>query len=143
MKDTKTKHQFIELRAQGVSLRAVADELGIALQTAVRWGVKYKEQIESLKALELEDLREKYWLTEQARIERLGGQLLRIRDQLDERDFSDIETPKLLDMELKLDAALNKGDAKVVRKTPSDQNEAQHVSFADSPEYKKLRNELM
>jgi hypothetical protein len=60
---------------------------------------KFKEQIESLKALELEALQEKYWLTEKARIERLGGQLLRIKDQLDESDFSDIEAPKLLDME--------------------------------------------
>ena len=46
-------------------------------------------------------------------------------------------------MELKLDAALSKRDARVVHKTPGDQNEAPHVSFAKSPEYKQLRSELM
>jgi hypothetical protein len=143
MKDSKTQHRFIELRAQSVSLRAVADKLGIGLQTAGRWERKFKEQIESLNALELEALREKYWLTEKARIERLGGQLLRIRDQLDERDFLDVETPKLLDMELKLYTALSKGDATLVHKTRGHQNEAPHVSFADSPEYKKLRSKMM
>jgi transcriptional regulator with XRE-family HTH domain len=143
VKGIKTQHRYIEERAQGKSQRAVADELGIGLQTVVRWERKFKEQIESLKALELEALREKFLLTEKARIERLGGQLLRIRDQLDERDFLDVETPKLLDMELKLDAALSKGDARLAHKTPSDQTEAPGVSFAQSPEYKKLRSELM
>ena len=103
VKDSKKKHRFIELRAQDKSQRTVAAELGIGVQTAKRWDNKFKEQIESLNALELEALLEKYWLTEKARIERLGSQLVRVRDKLDERDFSDVETPKLLDMELKLD----------------------------------------
>jgi len=143
VKDSKTQHRFVERRAQGISLRAVADELRIGVQTAVRWERKFKEQIESLKVLELEALQEKYWLTEKARIERLGGQLLRIKDQLDESDFSDIEAPKLLDMELKLDATLSKGTSRLAHKTPGDQNEAPHVSFAESPEYKKFLSTLM
>lgn len=143
VKDSKKKHRFIELRAQDKSQRTVAAELGIGVQIAKRWDNKFKEQIESLNALELEALLEKYWLTEKARIERLGSQLVRVRDQLEERDFSDVETPKLLDMELKLEAALSKGDARLAHKTPSNQNESLHVSFADSPEYKKLRSKLM
>src|SRR5665811_471022 len=143
MKDAETKHRFVALRGEEKSLRTIARELGVGRETARRWDHKFKEQIEDRKVLELEELREEYLLTEKARIERLGGQLLRIKDQLEERDFSDVETPKLLDMELKLDAALSKGDARLAHKTPSNQNESLHVSFADSPEYKKLRSKLM
>jgi len=64
VKDSKKKHRFIELRAQDKSQRTVAAELGIGVQTAKRWDNKFKEQIESLNALELEALLEKYWLTE-------------------------------------------------------------------------------
>jgi hypothetical protein len=143
MRDTAKKSRFVELRAQGKSLRNAAEELGISLQTAVRWDHKLKEQIENLKAMELEALREKYWLTEQARIERLGDQLLRIREQLDKRDLSDIETPKLVDMELKLDAALSNGDARLAHKTPCEQKEAPQVSFVQSSEYENIRRSIM
>ena len=143
MKDIKTKHRFVELRGLGKSQRSVADELGIGLQTAVRWERELKEQIENQRAMELEQLQEEYWLTEHDRIKCFGGQLQQIRDQLNKRDLSDVETPKLLDMELKLDAALSKGEAKLAHKTPSEQNKAQPESFADSPEYKKLQQDLM
>jgi transposase len=56
MKDIETKHRFVELRAQGKSLRTVADELTVGLQTAVRWERELKEQIENLKAMELDAL---------------------------------------------------------------------------------------
>jgi len=52
MNDIKTKQRFFELRAQGKSLMTAANELGIGLQTAVRWGHKHKEQIENMKAVE-------------------------------------------------------------------------------------------
>ena len=144
MKDIETKHRFVELRGLGKSQRAVADELGIGLQTAVRWERDLKEQIENLRAIELEKLREDYWLTEQDRIKCFGGRLQQIRDQLNKRDLSDVETPKLLDMELKLDAALSKRRRRnLAHKTPSEQNKAPPVSFADSPEYKKLQRDLM
>ncbi|MGZ4929364.1 MAG: helix-turn-helix domain-containing protein [Halobacteriota archaeon] len=75
VKDSKTQHRFVERRAQGISLRAVADELRIGVQTAVRWERKFKEQVERLKVLELEALQEKYWLTEKAH-RTLGGPAL-------------------------------------------------------------------
>jgi len=143
MKDAETKHRFVAIRGEEKSLRTIARELGVGRETARRWDHKFKEQIEDRKVLELEELREEYLLTEKTRIERLGGQLLRIKDQLEERDFSDVETPKLLDMELKLDAALSKGDSRLEHKTPGDENEAPEVSFKNSPEYKKFLSKLM
>jgi transposase len=102
LKDTKTKHQFVELRAQGKSLRAVADELGIALQTAVRWERELKEQIENLKAMELDALLEQHRLTLQAQIERYGVELARVDEEIQKRDLAKVSTPKLYDIMMKL-----------------------------------------
>ena len=155
MKDIETKHRFVELRAQGKSLRTVASELAVGLQTVVRWERKYKEQIESLNAMELDALMERHRLTVQARIERFGSQLKRVTDELEKRDLSDVATPKLVYMALKLDAALSEGDnvleLKALRaelkqlkaKATSKPNEAQQESSVLPPECVAFRQVTM
>jgi len=80
MKDIETKHRFVELRAQGKSLRAAADELAVGLQTAARWERELKEQIENLKTVELDALLERHRLTVHAQIERYGVELTRLNE---------------------------------------------------------------
>jgi hypothetical protein len=104
MKDIETKHQFVELRAQGKSLRTAADELRIGLQTAVRWERDLKEQIENLKTMELDALLERHRLTLQAQIERYGVELTRLSEELQKRDLADVPTHKLYDIMIKLHA---------------------------------------
>ena len=104
MKDIDTKHRFVELRAQGKSLRTVADELEVGLQTVVRWERELKEQIENLKAMELDALMEQHRLTAQAQIERYGVELKRVTEELQKRDLADVPTPKLYDIMVKLHA---------------------------------------
>jgi len=104
MKDVEIKHQFIELRAQGKSLRTASDELKIGLQTAVRWERELKEQIANLKAIEIDTLLERHQLTVQAQIERYGFELARVTEELKKRDLSDLQTPKLYDIMVKLHA---------------------------------------
>jgi transposase len=107
VKDIETKHRFVELRAQGKSLRTAADELGIGLQTAVRWERELKEQIENLKTMELDALLERHRLTLQAQIERYGVELTRVTDELQKRDLAGVSTPKLYDIMIKLHARVN------------------------------------
>jgi transcriptional regulator len=102
MKDIETQHRFLELRAQGKSLRTVADELAVGRQTLVRWEREYKEQIENLKAMELDALLERHRLTVQAQIERYGVELKRVTEELQKRDLADVPTPKLYDIMIKL-----------------------------------------
>ena len=104
MKDVEIKHQFIELRAQGKSLRTASDVLKIGLQTAVRWERELKEQIANLKAIEIDTLLERHQLTVQAQIERYGFELARVTEELKKRDLSDLQTPKLYDIMVKLHA---------------------------------------
>ena len=102
VKDIKTKHSFVELRAQDKSLRTAADELGIGLQTAVRWERKLKGQIDDLKIMELDALLERHRLTLQAQIERYGNELTRLNDEIEKRDLAEVPTPKLYDIMIKL-----------------------------------------
>ena len=106
MKEVETKHQFVELRAQGKSLRIASDELKIGLQTAVRWERELKEQIANLKAIEIDALLERHQLTVQAQIERYGFELARVTEELKKRDLSDVPTPKLYAIMGKLHARI-------------------------------------
>jgi len=102
MKDMETKNRFIEGRGQGKSMRAVAEELGIGLQTVVRWERELKEQIENQKAVELEALLERHHLTLQAQIERYAVEIARLDEEIQMRPLTDVSTPKLYDIRIKL-----------------------------------------
>jgi hypothetical protein len=104
--DIANKQKFLELRAQGKSLRAIEIEIGKNRGTLAKWESECKEELENLQAIELEALREEYRLTAQARTERFGRQLRRITEELENRDLSDIPTPKLVDLAIKLDTKL-------------------------------------
>ncbi len=101
------RQRFIELRAEDKSFRSIEKEIGTDRRTLARWGSEFKEEIENLKAIKLEALREEYQLTTHARIEFVGGQLKRLKEELARRDLSDIPTPKLVELVLKMSASLS------------------------------------
>jgi len=102
VKDTKKKHQLVELRGQGKSQRTVAKELGIGLQTVVRWERELKEQIENQKAIDLDALLERHQLTSQAQIERYAVEIARVDEEIQMRPLTDVSTPKLYVIRIKL-----------------------------------------
>jgi len=106
MKDTKTKLTCFKLRAEGNSLATIADTVGVRRQTVANWLNEYAEEVENLRQIELDALREACWMTTQARIERLSVRLEKITAELEKRDFSDFSTEKLLELELKTRAEL-------------------------------------
>ena len=108
MKDTETKIKCFELRAQGRSLATIADTVGVRRQTVANWLNEHAEEVENLKAMELDALREACWMTTQARIERLSTRLEHITAELEKRDLSDVPTAKLMELELKTRAELAK-----------------------------------
>ncbi len=100
------KAEFVDLRAKGLSLSKIAKRLGVAKQTVCNWNAELEEEVATLKAYELEALQEKYYLLKEARIRALGEQLQKIRKEISSRDLSDVDTTKLLDLELKYYAEL-------------------------------------
>ena len=100
------KSQFIELRAKGWSYLKIARKLKVSKNTLANWGAELEGEIASLKAMELEALYERSYMSKEARIRLLGSQLKEIQDELKKRGLEDVSTEKLLDMELKLYQAL-------------------------------------
>ena len=102
----EVKSQFIELRAKGWSYVKIARKLKVSKNTLANWGAELEGDIASLKAMELEALYERSYMSKEARIRLLGSQLKEIQDELKKRGLEDVSTEKLLDMELKLYQAL-------------------------------------
>lgn len=96
METLETKERFIELRAKGYSFDRIAKTLGKAKQTLIDWSKEYEEEIGNLKASEIESLNERYYLTHERKIKLLGKQLKKIKDELEQRDLSEVPTDKLM-----------------------------------------------
>ena len=102
----EVKSQFIELRAKGWSYVKIARKLKVSKNTLASWGNELDGDIASLRAVEMEALHEKYFMTKEARIQLLGEQLKEIKAELKRRGLEAVSTEKLLEMELKLYQAL-------------------------------------
>jgi len=98
---TALKTRFIELRAKGLSYARIARELKVAKGTLASWNQELSEEIASLKAVQLEELYEKYYLVRAGRIELIGSQMKKLVKELQKRDFAEISTEKLLDLVLR------------------------------------------
>jgi transposase len=96
------KQDFIELRAKGYSYRKICKKLDVSLGTLSNWSQELEGEIATLKAEELDALYERYYMTKQQKITQLGRQLKAIQRELRKRDYSNISTERLLDMQLRL-----------------------------------------
>jgi transposase len=84
---TDLRGKFIELRAQGFSLRNIAGQLGIDRNTAFDWSRKYKTEIQNLRAFELEAIQEQFLPSYAEEMALLGEELKRINTELRTRDY--------------------------------------------------------
>ena len=99
MKDIETKLKVVELRVKGKSVNAIAEIVGVRRQTVAGWLIDFQEEVENLKAIELDALHEAFVMSKQERLEQLAARLAQIRAAIDERGFSDVPTEKLLQFE--------------------------------------------
>ena len=98
MKDKQTKERFMELRGQGLPLAKIAAEIGVSKTTLINWDRDLKEEIDNLKAVELEALYDKFYLSTRKQVEFFGDILSRIQRELETRDLSSVSTEKLFAM---------------------------------------------
>lgn len=106
MKPQEQKAEFIRMRAAGLSYAKIAAELHIAKDTCGKWERELKEQIAELKQEQLNELYNSYYMTKEARIQKLGDTLESINAALDEADLASVPPEKLLDFKLKYTEAL-------------------------------------
>ena len=97
----ETRARFVEMRAQGYTYSQIAEELHISKATVSTWHSELKHRIADFRAIELDALQSRYWLSHKRRIQMLGEQLQRLQDEAAKRDLSDIPTDKLYGLILK------------------------------------------
>ena len=95
MHDEKTVNRFIGLRASGWTYARLMTELNVSKPTLIAWSRKYQFQIQNLKAIDLEALREKWLASTAERVNALGEQLRKVETELAQRDVSSLTTAQL------------------------------------------------
>jgi uncharacterized small protein (DUF1192 family) len=121
------KEKFIQLRARGHSIEKAARDLKVGKTTLVSWNGELKEEIAALRAVELEALRERYFLATEQRIALFGDELEKIRSELADRDYSELPTDKLVTALLKMHRALEAEDVEPVFKTEEEVQQARQA----------------
>jgi len=106
MKPNDKKLEFIRLRAEGKSYRAIEAEAGISRSTCSAWEKELSGEIARLRQESLNELYQQYGMEREARIRQLGTMLQRIDTALAQADLSALPPEKLLDYKLKYTAAL-------------------------------------
>lgn len=106
MKTTDKKRDFIRLRAEGKSYRAIEQEIGVSRSTCGEWERELRADIDALRHESLEELYTQYGMAREARIRRIGDTLRRIDEALADVDLSALPPEKLLDFKLKYSTAL-------------------------------------
>lgn len=101
MKPAELKNEYIQLRAEGKSYSAIAEQLHISKSTCTQWERELAKQIDELKRAKLEELCESYEIAKEARIKQLGDTLGKINEALAKADFSAVDPAKLLEYKLK------------------------------------------
>lgn len=104
--DMQKKRSIMELRAKGYSYAKIAKETGVAKQTAIDVCKESEEVIATLNAMELEELYEEHAITAKERITAHANLLSRIREEIENRDLTEVPTDKLIDLYLKTASAL-------------------------------------
>src|SRR5687767_5938763 len=96
MYNHETKNQFIELRAQGLSLDAISAQLDVPRATLGRWHHESIEQIQRLRALQWHLLEEQIGHRLEDPLQRVAQRIGKWQDELDRRNPSHRKTVEVL-----------------------------------------------
>jgi hypothetical protein len=104
--DRNTAEKMIELRAMGKSIRAIADELGFSKTTVCSRLRRLSDEVDSAVALAKETLLEQLKLDQVAVFEPKLRLFQKLQEQIEQRDFSDVPTDRLVKAWVSLGAYL-------------------------------------
>ena len=107
------KPEFVELRASGLSLAKIAERLSVSKTTLIAWEKELCNEIAEARFLEMQALLETYKVCKAERVKFLGKLYQRLTEELAQRDFSEVEPVKLLEMLFKVEQRLESELGKV------------------------------
>jgi hypothetical protein len=80
--------------------------MGKAKSTLLKWGRELQEEISTARSIELESMYEEYGMLREQRLKYHGQTLQRMRVEIDGRDFTEVPTPRLVELYLKQEAQM-------------------------------------
>jgi hypothetical protein len=101
------KKQFIKLRANGLSYDKIIKEMGKAKATLLKWGRELQEEIGTARSIELESMYEEHGMLREQRLRFHGQTLQRMREEIEERELSEVPTPRLMELYLKQESQMS------------------------------------
>ena len=87
MHNQDTINQFIELRARNISIRNIAGQIGVHRNTLLQWQHNYAEEIDNLRAVELEAIQERVLPKYEEQLTELAEDYKRVTEVLRGRDY--------------------------------------------------------
>lgn len=114
-KTLEDKQQFIELRARGYSFAKISEQINVSKPTLIQWSQEDAtfRNINNLRALQMDELQEKYAISKQHRIEVFSELLERVKAELINRDFSQLSTERLISLNIRLLDAVRRDETKL------------------------------
>ncbi|MDB6057330.1 MAG: hypothetical protein JWO95_1174 [Verrucomicrobiales bacterium] len=116
MHSTDTKSKFLEFRAKGWSLARISKQIDVSVRTLADWNQQHRQELRTLRAIELEALQEKFLATHEQELSSLTVQLKRIEQAIDGAKLEFVETKDLF----RLAAATRAEIRKIVIHTDSE-----------------------
>ena len=107
------KPEFVELRATGLSLAKIAERLSVSKTTLIAWEKELSNEIAEARFLEMQSLLETYKACKAERVKFLGKMYQRLTEELAQRELSEVDSVKLLEMLLKVEGRLETELSKV------------------------------
>jgi hypothetical protein len=101
-----TAEKMIELRAEGKSVRSIAKELKLSKTTVCQKLRTLSDEVDNAVALAKDSLLERLKLDQVAVFEAKLNLFQKLHEQIDQRDFSDVPTDRLVKAWLALGAEL-------------------------------------
>lgn len=98
MKSTNDKTNFIRLRGQGLSFESISKQLDISKPTLIQWQRELDLEIRQARYYEIEIMLEEYSVKKAHRVKSLGIMLQKVRQELEQRSFTDISTERLVEL---------------------------------------------
>ncbi len=99
MFDSSTKEKFIVLRSTGMSYGRIAKEIDVAKSTLIKWNNDFEEEISKRRDEYLNELRDKYLMSEIKRVKLFGERLKSVRAEIQKKGLGELKIQQLLVLE--------------------------------------------
>ena len=106
---TKLKFDFYRLRGiDGKSFDQISTELGVSKPTLIKWEKESKGTLDEIRASEIQNLLAQHCYDLKVRLANMVELSKKVNEELQERDFSNCPVNKLIELQINLNAQIEK-----------------------------------